>query len=242
VYDMVRTIAANIVKLCKECKVKPAPYGQTRCIECQRKWRSDGMRKRRALNRDDLIKENSKLRKRGKRICSICRKLRVLSEFSTSQPKRKGKLNKICDACLTSRYVKRGEHSGINENFWRRRAYSVNSATRQRLARIRRLPLSALDLTDLAYEVKPQDLAQMFEKQHLCSYCGIELTANNMTVDHIIPWSRDGGQQLSNLCLCCKPCNLLKFTMTAEEFRYFLRGYAQLINKAIERWDKEPVG
>ena len=50
-----------------------------------------------------------------------------------------------------------------------------------------------------------------------CVYCGIDLSYENMTVDHVIPKSRGGGES-GNLAPCCKLCNILKGPLTAREF------------------------
>ena len=43
----------------------------------------------------------------------------------------------------------------------------------------------------------------------ICSYCGIELTEENRTKDHIFPRSW-GGRGHGNLVWSCMPCNTLK--------------------------------
>jgi 5-methylcytosine-specific restriction endonuclease McrA len=47
-----------------------------------------------------------------------------------------------------------------------------------------------------------------------CSYCGCE---KNLTIDHIIPSSRGGSNDWSNLTSCCGPCNTKKANRTPEE-------------------------
>lgn len=41
----------------------------------------------------------------------------------------------------------------------------------------------------------------------LCWMCGIELTMDTATLDHIIPRSKGGTFALVNLRLACSPCN-----------------------------------
>lgn len=41
---------------------------------------------------------------------------------------------------------------------------------------------------------------------HTCAYCG----RKGLTVDHITPRSKGGGETWSNLVACCKPCNMYK--------------------------------
>lgn len=49
---------------------------------------------------------------------------------------------------------------------------------------------------------------------HKCVYCGQK---ENLTVDHIIPSSRGGGNDFSNLVCCCVACNSKKGNRTPEE-------------------------
>jgi 5-methylcytosine-specific restriction endonuclease McrA len=49
-----------------------------------------------------------------------------------------------------------------------------------------------------------------------CAYCGHEAEA--LEIEHIVPVVRGGSDDLTNLTLACKPCNLKKRTLTAAEF------------------------
>ncbi len=60
-----------------------------------------------------------------------------------------------------------------------------------------------------------------------CAYCGSGMRkkpdpkhpGSAATVDHILPISRGGRNQWSNLCAACERCNAAKGAMTGEEFR-----------------------
>lgn len=52
-----------------------------------------------------------------------------------------------------------------------------------------------------------------------CRYCGCPLQYLTATIDHWIPESRGGSDDLSNLVLACKPCNEWKDDLTGDEFR-----------------------
>ena len=63
------------------------------------------------------------------------------------------------------------------------------------------------------YEVR----AYLLEKfKHKCAYCG--KTNTPLEVEHIIPKSRGGSNQVSNLVIACVPCNKKKNAQTATEF------------------------
>ena len=53
-----------------------------------------------------------------------------------------------------------------------------------------------------------------------CVYCGSE---KNLTIDHIIPRSRDGKNSWINLVTCCSHCNLKKANKTPEEANMKMR-------------------
>lgn len=49
---------------------------------------------------------------------------------------------------------------------------------------------------------------------HTCVYCG---SKNDLTVDHIVPKSRGGGNSWENLVTACRPCNNTKDDRTPDE-------------------------
>jgi hypothetical protein len=53
--------------------------------------------------------------------------------------------------------------------------------------------------------------------QFLCMYCGGEFTAENLSRDHILPVSRSGTDNWTNVVTACKRCNHRKANHTPEE-------------------------
>lgn len=51
-----------------------------------------------------------------------------------------------------------------------------------------------------------------------CVYCGVD-AGQNFHLDHIIPRSRGGSDDLENLALSCAPCNLSKGARTPDEWQ-----------------------
>ena len=49
---------------------------------------------------------------------------------------------------------------------------------------------------------------------HTCQYCG---KMNNLTIDHVIPRSKGGGDRWDNVVVCCIRCNNKKGSSTPEE-------------------------
>lgn len=59
---------------------------------------------------------------------------------------------------------------------------------------------------------------QVFRRDgHLCNYCKDE--DGPFEVDHIIPVTRGGSHDLTNLCVACKPCNSSKGDRLLSEWR-----------------------
>ena len=59
-----------------------------------------------------------------------------------------------------------------------------------------------------------------------CFYCGVVHPIRGLEIDHKYPQSRSGGNEIGNLQLLCKPCNMRKGIQSDEEFR---RRYNRLL-------------
>ncbi len=58
----------------------------------------------------------------------------------------------------------------------------------------------------------------IFERDnHTCQYCGRRLPKSQLTIDHVVPQSRNGGDTWENLAVACVPCNVKKGNRTPEE-------------------------
>ena len=55
---------------------------------------------------------------------------------------------------------------------------------------------------------------------HRCIYCG---TNRDLTLDHVIPKSKGGGNTWENLVTCCGSCNVKKDDKTLEEVGLTMR-------------------
>ena len=65
--------------------------------------------------------------------------------------------------------------------------------------------------------IRPSRKNILSRDKNQCQYCGIIEAPNDMTIDHVIPRSRGGGNTWSNLVTCCKKCNQKKRDRTPEE-------------------------
>jgi hypothetical protein len=50
-----------------------------------------------------------------------------------------------------------------------------------------------------------------------CQYCGCRVNGENVTIDHVIPKSRGGRHEWTNVVVSCKKCNIKKSNKTLEE-------------------------
>lgn len=58
----------------------------------------------------------------------------------------------------------------------------------------------------------------IFERDNnTCQYCGRKTRKERLTIDHVIPKSRGGGEEWNNLVLACLECNARKRNKVPEE-------------------------
>ena len=53
--------------------------------------------------------------------------------------------------------------------------------------------------------------------EYSCQYCAEHLNEANQTLDHVLPVSRGGRHEWTNLVACCKGCNSKKANQTPSE-------------------------
>lgn len=245
-YDICRPCVID--KLCITCKKEKATHGTHgfvyRCKDCHRRYNAGVAFAARLKKKKEIIAAGSEeLMKTGWRICTVCIKQKRLSEFSTSLPKRRGKVNKICDKCLVTKYSKNKTPSEFNGGYLRRRAYAVNSGAKNRLRKDLNRKKGKFALTELPWICKPLDVLRLLEAAaYKCQYCNVEISTKTFQIDHAIPLSEEGAHAFDNLVCACDDCNRLKWNRTKEEFLLFLSEYGtRLHNLAQELLDKKPV-
>lgn len=69
-----------------------------------------------------------------------------------------------------------------------------------------------------------------------CQYCGVELTWESVSIDHVLPSSRGGQTSWHNCVASCKPCNRKKGDSTPEEASMHLH-VKPALPKAMHFWD-----
>lgn len=79
----------------------------------------------------------------------------------------------------------------------------------------RPLVIKLLRYVYVPYKKVPLTRHNIFRRDgHKCGYCE---STKDLTLDHILPKSRGGGNTWKNLVTCCKRCNNKKDNQTPEE-------------------------
>lgn len=64
-----------------------------------------------------------------------------------------------------------------------------------------------------------------------CAYCGCQITPKTMHVDHIDAIYRGGADDIENMLPSCRSCNHYKHTLSLEEYREYLAGILDRLNR-----------
>lgn len=59
---------------------------------------------------------------------------------------------------------------------------------------------------------------QLFAQNPYCTYCRCQLHWEESTIDHVVPLSKGGTNDMENLALACEPCNSRKGGKLLGEF------------------------
>lgn len=93
----------------------------------------------------------------------------------------------------------------------KRTAYVANTTKSMHDVAIKQAVMLAQKLPDLVEDFKRKsyrkEKLRMLAKHPFCKWCGVALTDDTATVDHVIPLSRGGLENSNNRVLACQPCN-----------------------------------
>ena len=97
---------------------------------------------------------------------------------------------------------------------------------------------AVIRLFDFVAPMKQIKFFESFTRQNVferdggkCMYCGEPVSRNKFTFDHVIPKSRSGKTNWSNIVCCCLKCNSKKDNRTPEEagMKLIRKPYAPVI-------------
>ena len=165
--------------------------------------------------------------------CSRCKELKRLNEYRKDNSKWDG-LHGFCKVCNAKidrntyaknpkrKYEKVLEYqkrTGLIRKYkpYNPKYYSSEKSREKKRARDlkrRALKKNADIYTEITY-----DVIETIRKKYnyKCAYCGGDCS-ENYHIDHKIPLSRGGGNDIDNLALSCPKCNWSKNDKTDEEF------------------------
>jgi 5-methylcytosine-specific restriction endonuclease McrA len=61
--------------------------------------------------------------------------------------------------------------------------------------------------------VTKEAIKDLYSTAKTCPYCGIKITRQNRSIDHLEPLSGDGYHSVDNIIVCCRSCNTHKLNM-----------------------------
>jgi len=69
--------------------------------------------------------------------------------------------------------------------------------------------------------------------QYKCLYCGYKFSRSHLTMDHVVPLSRGGKTEWTNIVAACNPCNSIKGNRMDWKPKYkpYRPGYWELVRK-----------
>lgn len=69
--------------------------------------------------------------------------------------------------------------------------------------------------------------------QYKCQYCGNKFARSHLTIDHVVPTSRGGKTEWTNVVAACNPCNSTKGNRMDWKPKYkpYRPGYWELVRK-----------
>lgn len=77
---------------------------------------------------------------------------------------------------------------------------------------------ASINLADCTPSLGRHSNQLLFERdRHLCAYCGVEFKREILTRDHVLPLSRGGKDEWTNVVAACGRCNSHKAAKTPEE-------------------------
>ncbi len=208
------------------------PYFRSHCIECQRRKSREHYAKNheriRQTKREHYYKNYEKEQKR--------------SRESMRKWREKGDNLKIVNQRMKARYHKNIEKSRIRARkyYWKtiekQRQWAIESYYRNHKVIFRRnIGIYGFNKKSIAaanHRAKKfgcvgkhnlQDIQELYiEQRKYCYWCACDLTKINRHVDHIVPLSKMGSNDKSNLCITCSTCNFSKGNKMPEEWMSIL--------------------
>ena len=125
--------------------------------------------------------------------------------------------NKISEYCKKYYYDNKEKYKEYRLQYKEKNRVIINEKARKHP--FRKLSWSANSRCNCKEKIIPFDLWKIAKKQKMkCTLTGDKLTIGNISLDHIIPKSKNGTNVLSNLRLVLRSVNIARQNMTDEDF------------------------
>lgn len=211
---------SRIIKICNLCKEKKLldcfykhkhnPDGFTySCKECIKirvnKWYYNNLESTKYQRKQYREKNKTKIKKNKQEYYKHNKKRIKLKVFNYYNSNHAIILNK------SREYYNKNRETSLAS----RRQWNIDNPERRReqrwLYKVRKkkqlgfLPKKYIDLL-------------WYNQKGLCYYCQCNLEISGKHIEHMLPLSRGGLHDISNICLSCPNCNLSKGTKTDKEF------------------------
>lgn len=178
--------------------------------------------------KEHIIKDNIEYKE-----CSRCKTWLPLDAYTKDKTKADG-LYSFCKNCSSAKnkmvYAKNPQRKCDKVLEYQKRVgriskykpynpkyYSSEKSKEKKLARDMKRRVLKKN-ADLEYKITYLDIEHIKTKyNNKCAYCGVDCS-DKFHIDHKLPLSRGGGNQLDNLALSCPTCNYKKNNKTDIEF------------------------
>ncbi len=189
------------------------PENRKRQREWQKENRTTVVAPRKKRQKSKGIKKSKLIEIDGKiyKLCTTCKELKSITKFSKSKAKNR---RSSCKSCCNEKL------KDYQRNGWGR----VNYNRRRKVE-------PYLDLSSIVF-LESYNVKQFLSSKFTCEYCKstIEETYH---LDHIVPISKGGTNELVNLSITCKKCNLSKSSHLLDEWNLELSNYVERRNESF---------
>ncbi|MGD6873415.1 HNH endonuclease [Sutcliffiella horikoshii] len=149
----------------------------------------------------------------GKKTCNSCQVSKHVNQFHIGTTYKDGR-DPLCNSCRNKKNQQYDmkNRGNLSLTYWNRKAKDANRGNLQ--------------------FVEGKQLMDKFFSNHefqKCTYCNIDLTADNLTIDHEVPLSKGGKNSIKNIDFVCWVCNFLKLDKDKSDFEQLLLKYCRYI-------------
>lgn len=122
-----------------------------------------------------------------------------------------------------ARYLRYKKRYNTNSKKWYKKNPMASKAATHNARVLRQYPEACTESSPSNVELRKW--LEKSSEEPLCAWCGSKEPSH---IDHIIPLSRGGKHEFSNLRILCKICNEAKLDRTDEEFFAWVKAIRHL--------------